>query len=86
MCVSSDLLSSVWDFKADCIMSVALLVFSFSAVGTGVFYIYYGIEWNWLRAFSPPTPPVLMGNVRHVLSVETAYCIWATVGLSLPVF
>lgn len=36
----------------------------------------------WGVGGSPPTltPPVLMGNVRHVLSVETAYCTWGYSG------
>lgn len=48
--------------------------------------LWHGVELA--SCFHPPTPPVLMGNVRHVLSVETAFCtvIGATLGLSPAVF
>lgn len=51
-----------------------------SAVCISVFYLYLSMEWSEFHASHSPTPPVLMGNVRHVLSVETAYCIWGYSG------
>lgn len=45
--------------------------------------LYGGVGLAWC-----PTshPPVLMGNARHVLSVETAYCIWGLLRLRVPLY